>query len=216
MRQDNKRAIILCGGGGHALSVLEAVENPDDIAGYLALSESPLMQVKWLGDDSEASVYAAEGYLFHMAFVYSGLPVMDKRKALIKKYRKNGAEFASIIAPTAIITRNARVGKGSAILNRAIINRAELGENIVVNSGAIVEHDCSIGNNTFIGPGAIIGGGVTIGEDCFIGLGANIMNGVTIVSGVTVGIGVTVNRNLDEPGIYHGTPMRFHTLRKRK
>lgn len=205
--------IVLAGGGGHALSIMEAIENPDSVVGYTALSESPLMPTEWLGDDSAVEGLSKKGYLFHMAFVYSGLPVMSKRREMIEAYSKAGAKFTSIIAPTAIVTRHSTIGNGCAILNRAVVNRAHLGENVIVNTGAIVEHDCMVGNNTFIGPGAVIGGGVNIGEDCFIGLGAKVMNGLTIASGVTIGIGVTVNRNLTEPGIYHGTPMRFHKLK---
>lgn len=206
--------IILAGGGGHALSLMEAIENPETIAGYTALSEAPAMPVDWLGDDSMAEKLSEEGFLFHMAFVYAGLPVMDKRRRLINKYMVAGAKFASIVAPSAIITRNSSIGEGCAILHRSFINRASLGNNVIVNSGAIVEHDCKIGDNTFIGPGAVIGGGVTIGEDCFIGLGSRIKNGVTIVPGVTVGMGMNIDRNLTEPGIYHGNPMRLHRLRK--
>ncbi len=212
---DQTDRIVLAGGGGHALSLMEAIENPEMIAGYTALSESSLMPAKWLGDDSSVEELSKKGYLFHMAFVYAGLPVMSKRRKMIEKYTEAGAGFISIIAPTAIVTRHSTFGEGCAILNRAIVNRAHLGKNVIVNTGAIVEHDCIIGDNTFIGPGAVIGGGVTIGEDCFIGLGAKVMNGVTIASGVTVGIGVTVNRDLTEPGIYHGTPMRFHKLKTR-
>lgn len=208
------RGIVLAGGGGHALSLLEAA-GPGLVAGYLAIDKSPLMQVEWLGDDSAVEELARQGYLFNMAFVYSGLPVMSKRRRLLDKYLAMGAEFKSIIAPTAIVTPNSKIGKGCAIMHRAVVNRATLGNHVVVNTGAIVEHDCEVGENTFIGPGAVIGGGVKIGDDCFIGLGANVMNGVTISSGVTVGIGVTVNRDLLEPGIYHGTPMRFHPGRRR-
>ena len=212
---DHGKGIILAGCGGHALSVAEAVTNPNFFAGYTALSPSPLMELEWRGDDSAVAALADEDYKFHVAFVYAGLPVMDKRKRLIQKYRDAGAEFVSVIAPTAIVTRHSSVGNGCAILNRAVVNRARLGENVIVNTGAIVEHDCVIGDNTFIGPGATIGGGVTIGEDCFIGLGANVMNGVTIASGVTVAMGATVNRDLTEPGIYHGSPLKLHRLKKR-
>lgn len=203
--------IILAGGGGHALSLLEAAPL-SDFAGYLALAPSAAMPLEWLGDDAEASSLAAKGYLFHMAFVYSGLPVMDKRRALIERYEAAGARFAAIIASTAIVTPNSHIAEGCAVLNGAIVNRATLHKNVVVNSGAIVEHDCVVGANTFIGPGAVIGGAVTIGEDCFIGLGAKVRNCVSIASGVTVAMGAVVTRDLLEPGIYHGSPLRRYKI----
>ena len=42
---DHGKGIILAyGGGGHALSVAEAVTDPNFFAGYTALSPSPLME----------------------------------------------------------------------------------------------------------------------------------------------------------------------------
>lgn len=203
--------IILAGGGGHALSLLEAA-SPADFAGYLALAPSESMPLEWLGEDAEIAKLAARGYLFHMAFVYSGLPVMEKRRVLIEQYEAAGARFATIIAPTAIVTPNSHIAEGCAVLNGAIVNRATLDRNVVINSGAIVEHDCVVGSNTFIGPGAVIGGAVTIGEDCFIGLGAKVKNCVRIASGVTVAMGAIVARDLLEPGIYHGNPLRRYKI----
>ena len=198
--------VILIGAGGHAMSLAEfAAEN---ILGYLANEENPDMPGKWFGPDSEAERLAAEGEVFHMAFVYSGLPVMKKRRELIKEYKSKGADFISLIAPTAVVTPNSRIGKGSAVMNGAIVNRAVLGENVVVNSGAIIEHDCRIGDNTFIGPGAVVGGFTKIGENCFIGLGARISNGITIGNDISVAMGAIVTRNLTEPGIYHGNPLK--------
>lgn len=203
--------IILAGGGGHALSLLEAAPL-SAFAGYLALAPSESMPLEWLGKDAEVSPFTAKGYLFHMAFVYSGQPVMEKRRALIERYEAAGARFATIIAPTAIVTPNSHIAEGCAVLNGAIVNRATLHKNVVVNSGAIVEHDCVVGANTFIGPGAVIGGAVTIGEDCFIGLGAKVKNCVSIAPGVTVAMGAVVTRDLLEPGIYHGTPLRRYKI----
>lgn len=205
--------IILAGGGGHALSVLEAADE-NDFAGYLALEPSGMMPLEWIGNDDDVQRLAEEGHTFHLAYVYSGLPVMSHRKQMLARYEEAGATFATIIAPSAIVTRNSRIGEGCAIMNNAVINRATIGRNTIVNTGAIVEHDCVIGDNTFIGPGAIIGGAVRIGNDCFIGLGACIKNCVSIADGVTVAMGAVVNKDLTQPGIYHGMPLKRFPLPK--
>lgn len=200
------KEVILVGAGGHALSLAEFAG--DEIWGYLANEENPELRARWLGSDNEATNYIRKGYPFHMAYVYSDLPIMRKRGLLLEEYEKKGARFASLISPTAIITFNSKIGEGCAIMAGAIVNRAELESNIIVNSGAIIEHDCKIGKNTFIGPGAVIGGFTTIGENCFVGLGARISNGLTIGDNVTVAMGAIVNKNLMEPGIYHGFPLK--------
>ena len=201
-----RNEVILAGAGGHALSLAEFAG--EHIAGYLAKEKSPGMPGNWYGDDTAAEELVKSGKPFHIAFVYSGLPLMNKRRGLIDLYESLGADFATLMAPTSIITPKSEIGDGSAIMSGAIINRARLGRHVIVNSGAIIEHDCEVGDNTFIGPGAVIGGFTSIGSNCFIGLGAKIGNGLTIGDNVTVAMGAVVNRNLTEPGIYHGTPLR--------
>ena len=204
--------IVLVGGGGHALSLIEATGS-QHFAGYTAMQPADKIDIDWLGDDAAAASLAAKGHLFHMAFVYAGLPVMRKRRALIEMYEQAGAQFATIIAPTAIVTPHCRIAEGSAVLHGAIITRATIGRNVIINTGAIVEHDCVIGDNSFIGPGVVMGGGVEIGDDCFIGLGAKLKNNIKIASGVSVAMGAVVTRDLLQPGIYHGTPLRCTQLR---
>ncbi|MDE5975762.1 MAG: NeuD/PglB/VioB family sugar acetyltransferase [Muribaculaceae bacterium] len=207
-----KTDFILVGGGGHALSLLESLPETLSVIGYAALSPSQNIKLEWLGNDATDTTILSLPHPFHIAFIYAGSPLMDKRRGIISRYEKAGARFVTIIAPSAIVTPNSVIGEGSAILAGAIVNRASLGRHVVVNTGAIVEHDCEIGDNTFIGPGAVLGGGVRIGNDCFIGLGARIRNGITIGPGVTVGMGAIVTRNLSKPGIYHGFPLRHHPI----
>lgn len=212
MFDDSK--IILVGGGGHALSLLEAFPDNCSAYGYFDISPVATMPIPYLGSDIKAPQYIGEGYSMHIAFVYAGLPLMEKRRKLISLYENFGATFSSIIATTAIITRHSIIGKGTAILNGAIINRAIIGDHSIVNSGAIVEHDCHIGSNTFIAPGVVIGGGTIIGDNCFIGLGSRLKNGIIVAPGVTIGMGATVTGNLTNPGIYNGTPLRYHPMPK--
>ncbi len=49
-----EKKIILVGGGGHALSLLEALPRAENVAGYLSLAPSQSMTVEWLGTDSDA------------------------------------------------------------------------------------------------------------------------------------------------------------------
>ena len=204
------KEIILIGGGGHALSLLESL--PEDLIGkgYTALSPSEKMPLPWLGDDGKDEALLHLPAFYHIAFIYGGAPRLEKRRALIERFEKAGVNFATIISSTAIVTPNSKVGNGVAILAGAIVNRAILEDHVVVNTGAIVEHDCRIGKNTFIGPGAVLGGGISVGENCFIGLGARIRNGISIGKDITVGMGSIVTSDLTMPGLYYGSPLKYH------
>ena len=199
--------VIFVGAGGHALSLAEFCG--EDIMGYLSKEENPEMPGKWLGTDDEAEKFLSPGHSLHVAYIYHGLPRMSQRGELIRLYQSQGWKFKTLISPKAIVTRNSKIAEGVAIFNGAIINRAEIGGNCVVNSGAIVEHDCKIGENTFIGPGAVIGGFTSIGKNCFIGLGARIGNGLKIGDNISVAMGAVVSKNLEEPGIYHGPTLKL-------
>lgn len=203
--------VILVGAGGHALSLAEFCGN--EILGYFAREENPEMPGQWLGTDDKAVKFIESGNPLHIAFIYHGLPRMKQREELIDSYKSQGWKFKTLVSPTAIVTHNSKIGDGSSILNGAIVNRAEIGENCIVNSGGIVEHDCVIGGNTFIGPGAVIGGFTTIGKNCFVGLGARIGNGLKIGDNISIAMGAVVSKNLEEPGIYHGPNLKLFKFR---
>lgn len=200
--------IALIGGGGHALSLLEALPAGLEIAGYIAPAESAAMPLPWLGDDAAFRArYSPEDVELLCAFVYGGRPDLRLRARIIASY--SAYTFASLVAPSAVVTPRSEIAGGCAVLHRAVVNRARLGQHCVVNTGAIVEHDCRIGDNVFIGPGAVLGGEVEVGCDSFIGLGARIRNGVRIGEGVTIGMGAVVTADVPEPGVYvSAAPLR--------
>lgn len=204
------RPIALIGGGGHALSLLEAIPPGIEIAGYIAPAESGAMPLPWLGDDAAFRArYSPEDVELLCAFVYGGRrrPDLTLRARIIASY--SAYAFSTLVAPSAVVTPRSEIAGGCAVLHRAVVNRARLGQHCVVNTGAIVEHDCRIGDNVFIGPGAVLGGDVEVGCDSFIGLGARIRNGVRIGEGVTIGMGAVVTADVPEPGVYvSAAPLR--------
>ena len=205
------RPIVLLGGGGHALSLLEAFPPLTRAIGYTALEPSPKMPVEWLGDDETfRCLFKPEDVVMLCALVYGGRPDLSLRRRIIESFI--GYDFATLIAPSAVVTDNCEIGEGAEIMHRAVINRARIGRNAVVNTGAIIEHDCSIGDTSFIGPGAVLGGEVEIGPDCFIGMGTCIRNGVGIAAGTVIGMGSVVTANITQPGTYAGSGNRLRRI----
>lgn len=200
-----RQPLVLIGGGGHALSLMEAMPDCLRPEGYTALGANSKMSLPWLGDDQTfRDTYGPEYAFMTCAFVYNGRPDLTIRRRIIDGF--NGYRFAILKASSATVTSSSSLGEGTQVLHRAVINRASLGQHCIVNTGAVVEHDCRIGANVFIGPGAVIGGEVTLGDDVFIGLGACVRNGVEICSGAIVGMGAVVTSDIKRPGIYvaHG------------
>lgn len=206
MNAPKKTALI--GSGGHARSLMEFAAAAID--GYIDKRPSEGDEIPYLGNDEEfIASNSPEQWLVHMAIVGGSGKDMPLRRKIIERFIGAGFRFATLTAPTAIVTPSARIGEGCALLHRCVINGATLGSNCVVNTGAIVEHACRIADNVFIGPGAVICGEVTIGSDTFIGAGATVRNCVTIGTGVTIGAGACVVADITEPGVYAGCPAKL-------
>ena len=200
--------IAFIGGGGHALSLLDILPSPLKAAGYVDFTANPDMPLPYLGDDNRfIDTCPAEDWEVVLTFVSGPSCDLSTRSHIINKY----AAYASpvIIAPSAIVSRSAEIGGGTAVFHRAVINaRSSVGRHSVINTGAIIEHGCRLGENVFIGPGVIVCGEVSIGDDTYVGAGAIFKPGVKIASGSIIGAGTVVTRDIIVPGTYVGSPAR--------
>lgn len=200
------KPIVFIGAGGHAASVLEAASGCK-IDGYVDLAKSEL-DLPYLGDDDTfMNTGGCEGRRLLITFVAGRACSLAARARLIARYE--GCEFATVVAPTAYLAGNVRLGAGTAVMHRALVNvSSKTGRHCVLNTGCIVEHDCTLGDNVFIGPGAVICGGVTIGNNVYIGANSSIRPGTRIADNTVVGMGAAVVDNIDEPGVYIGVPAK--------
>lgn len=85
------------------------------------------------------------------------------------------------------VADTAHLMPGSVVMPNAVI-----GDNVLINTGASVDHDCVVGAHSHIAPGAVLCGDVKIGERCFIGPGAVIVRGVTLEAGTFIPAGTLV------------------------
>jgi UDP-3-O-[3-hydroxymyristoyl] glucosamine N-acyltransferase len=90
-------------------------------------------------------------------------------------------------------------------------------DDVVIKYGTILTDTALVKRNVFIGPNVItLGGGhdrkringTVIGRNCYIGAGTKIAGGVEICDNVVTGANSFVNKDITEPGIYVGTPVR--------
>lgn len=71
--------------------------------------------------------------------------------------------------------------RSTQIMHKAFVcETAKLGENVLVNTGVQIDHDCKIGDHCVVSPGAVLCGGVTLGEMCYISAGAVILQNVRL------------------------------------
>lgn len=117
--------------------------------------------------------------------------------------------FINALHPQAYVAASARIGLGNMIAAQSVVNsNACLGNHIIVNTAAVIEHDDQIDDFASICPGAQLGGRVTVGKAAFIGTGAVILPRVKIGEGAVVGAGSLVTRDVPEHTLVYGSPAR--------
>jgi len=77
-----------------------------------------------------------------------------------------------------------------------------IGNNNIINTKSLVEHDVKIGSHCHIGPGVKIGGGSSIGDNVMCGIGSILINNIKICSNVIIGAGSIVTKSINKPGTY--------------
>lgn len=131
------------------------------------------------------------------------------REEKIKQIINVGAQLATIVHPTAVISRMATIDKGTTVLPNAVVNaKAHIGIGCIINTGAIIEHGCSIENYVNVSPNAAVAGNCKIGKKTWLGIGCSVIHDIEIGENVIVGAGAAVVKNVADNKIVVGTPAR--------
>lgn len=89
-----------------------------------------------------------------------------------------------------------------------IMPGAVIGNNSMINTRALVEHDCRVGWSSHIAPGAVLLGGVQVGNRVHVGAGALVKQGVKIGNDATIGMGAVVLKDVAFGETVVGNPAR--------
>tara|TARA_B110000908_G_scaffold24560_1_gene28161 strand:+ start:7600 stop:8238 length:639 start_codon:yes stop_codon:yes gene_type:complete len=207
-----KKQIILIGGGGHCASCIEVIEstNEFEIAGIVDIQErvgASILGYKVIASDDELPELKRK---YDFALITIGqIKTALLRKKLFLAAKEVGFEFPVIVASSAHVSAHSKLGEGTIVMHQTMVNaNVEIGINNIINTKALIEHDAIIGDFNHISTNAILNGNTKVGNECFIGSNSTFVNGISIENNVFIGINSVVNRNLKEPGIYVGSPIR--------
>lgn len=106
---------------------------------------------------------------------------------------------------------NVVIGEDVEIGPYTVIHRGTIGSTVICSCAKIgsfvnIGHNVTIGMKTAITPFVCIGGSTRIGKNCWIGMHSVIRDNITICEGVKIGMGSQVIRDIQEPGLYFGSP----------
>lgn len=204
----DKKKLILIGGGGHCKSVIDVAESAGyTITGVLDLPESvgnKVLGYEVIGTDDQIADFVKDHY-----FIVTVGQIKDAavRIKLHQKIADAGGILATLIAPTAHVSKYAHVGEGTVVMHHAMVNAdAKIGKGCIINTYSNIEHDAIIGNFCHISTGAMVNGNCVVGSETFLGSQSVMVNGIEITEGCVVGAGSLVRKNLLQKGIYSGNP----------
>ena len=178
-----KPNIILIGGGGHCVSVIDVIENDNkfNILGILDsnIKENNVLGYKILGGDNLIPELVNENTYF--LITVGQIKSYSTRKKIAEILIENKAKLATIISTLAYVSKHATIGEGSIIMNGAVVNtKSTIGKNCIINTKSNVEHGVSIGDFCHLSTCAVVNGDSVIENGTFIGSNATISNDVLI------------------------------------
>lgn len=205
-----RKKLLLIGGGGHCGSVMDSVLtlNTYDDIGIVDYTRVNVLGVSTVGTDDDLPYLFREGWTD--AFITVGsVGNVSVRKRLYEKIKGIGFFIPTIIDPSVIIAQEVKIGEGCFIGKRAVINTgSSVGCCSIINTAAIIEHDCFIGPFAHISPGVILCGKANVGEDSHIGAGTVVKQQLTIGSQTVIGAGSNVVKDIPSNVIAFGNPCK--------
>lgn len=168
------KKVIIVGGGGHARvladlilsdSNLELVGFADDQinAGHEVL---PGIKVLCQTDPKACSAYAQ--------YFIIGIGNNEVRARLFQQF-KTVLQPVVLIHEFSSVSPHAHLGSGTVILAGSVISAGvSIGENVIVNSMSLIDHDTVVGDHVHIAQGCVIGSNALIGSSLMLNLGEKV------------------------------------------
>lgn len=204
--------ILLVGGGGHCRSVLDCLLRAGscrEIGIIDQESGGELMGVSVIGCDADLPRLFAAGWRA-AAVTLGSVGDPARRRMLYQTLREIGFALPVIADPSAVIGLEVELEEGIFIGKGAIVNSGtRVGCCGIINTGAILEHDCTLGDFVHVGPGGVLCGGTRVEENTHIGAGAVVRQQISIGRSVLIGAGSVVIRDIPNGCTVVGNPGRI-------
>jgi len=199
-------AVLIYGGGGHAKSLIDLIrmEGKYTISGIVddgVPAGTRILDVTVLGGGELLPSLRRKG--IHQAVnAVGGIGSITPRLAVYQKLAVSGFTCVTVVHPRAFVEPTAIISEGCQLFFNAYVGSdVRLGFGSIINTGAIVSHDCVLEEYVNISPGAILAGAVHVAERTLVGMGATINLGVHIGAGARIGNSAVVKADVPENGI---------------
>lgn len=208
--------LIIVGASGDGKNVAESVEEIGyewNLLGFL--DDDPEKQGMEINDVPVLGTTAAISKYRDCHFiVLVGNPRDHSlKKRIVARLGIGEERLATIIHPSATVSKHATIGVGTAILpGVTVMANAEVGNHVFIASKSNIGHDARVGD--FVLMSALVGvaGRVVVEEGSYIAMGSLIRDGITVGKWSIVGMGSVVASDVPPYHVVAGNPAR--TLRQ--
>lgn len=205
--------VLVIGAGGHATVLADALLNAGEaVLGFTdentALHGRAAYGLRVLGSDAQVlATCTPEGV--RLVNGIGGVGVSGLRRKIQQQLEDQGWQFVGVRHESSVVSQRATVDATVQLLALCAVQiGATIGRGCIINTGAIVEHDCSLGEYVHVAPGAVVCGDVHIGDGSHIGAGAVLKQGIRLGPRTLVAAGAVVTRDFDGGEILIGVPAR--------
>ena len=199
-------ALVIYGGGGHGKSVLDLInaQGKYNVKGFIDDGVSAgevIMGQPVLGDGEMLAHLYSDGIRLAVNAV-GGIGNLAVRRVVFQRLLAAGFGCPTVAHPRAVLEPSADLASGVQVFPFAYVgSEVRAGFGTIINTGAIVSHECVLGDMVNVSPGAILAGGVQIGDGALIGMGVTVNLQVRIGRGARIGNGATVKQDVPDGGI---------------
>ena len=212
--------IIVFGAGGHGQVVIDALLSSNVQGNCVIVDADPdrwhstVLNVPVVGGDNEVELLRQQGF-DQFVIAIGGLKQLGLRRQLYLTAIQQGLRPARIRHASTVCSIHAEISDGVHLLAGSIVNPlARIGVNCIINTAAVIEHECVIGAHSHVAPRACLAGNVVVGEEVHVGMGALIREGIQIGDRAVIGAGAVVVRDVLPKMVVVGIPAR--EIRKSK
>ena len=135
--------LLIWGGGGHALTVIETAQAEGRFTRFTVMTDkqyaapvNPVLAAHYVEAPAELSGLTAAG----CGNAIAAIGDCQARVRTAARLRAAGVEMATLVHPTAWVSPSATIGSGALVGPNAIVGAcAVIGNDVIINSGAIVD-----------------------------------------------------------------------------
>jgi sugar O-acyltransferase (sialic acid O-acetyltransferase NeuD family) len=212
------KKIIILGTGGNSVDILDTINDINAQAAKIVyqcpgfLDDNNLLWGKMLHGVKVLGPLTSAGE-FRDCYFVNGIGNSSnfwRKEVIIAKTGAPLDKFATIIHPTASVSKMAQVGAGTVIFqNVTITSNVNIGDHVIILPNSVISHDDIVGDYTCITGGVCVSGEVEIGKSCYLGTNSSIIGNIEIGDHCLIGMGSTVLNRIPPNSVVVGNPARF-------